>query len=183
MSAYKDSIIEMMGEVAKVPNSVMLGYGLTKPDKAGLAAGAAGTLIKVPMDQRIECVVAENLMLGMALGLSLMGKVPLVFLERIDFVTCCLDQIVNHLDRFSSMSNGQYQPAVIIRVVRYDPTKPLFSSETHTGNHIKALQEMIDFAVVELVDEMDVHYGYSQAIQRAVELKQSTMLVENRHLY
>ena len=178
MSAYRDALTEAMTEIAKDPMSRFIGYGLTRPESAGLKAGAAGTLVGVPMDQRIECMTAENLMVGLAIGLSLKGYKPLVFFERADFLLCAMDAIVNHADKISEMSRGQFNPAIIFRVVVGNRTKPLYTGVTHTRNYAEAMRHMVAFSVVELRNAVQVEVEYTCAIVRQQCEHQSTMLIE-----
>jgi pyruvate/2-oxoglutarate/acetoin dehydrogenase E1 component len=177
MSAYKDALTASMTMLAGDPLTRFLGYGLTKPDSAGLAAGAAGTMVGVPMAQRIETPVAENLMAGLAIGLSLAGLRPLVFYERADFILNALDSIVNHADKIAGMSRGQFAPAVIFRVVVGNRSKPLFTGVTHTREYSDAVSRMVSFPVMALDKPEDVTREYAQALDR---MKQgvSTMLFE-----
>lgn len=171
-----------MTMLGKDPLTRFIGYGLTKPDSAGLAAGAAGTLVGVPMQQRIETPVAENLMAGLAIGLSLKGYKPVVFYERFDFVINALDAIVNHADKIGEMSRGQFKPAIIFRVVVGNYSKPLFTGVTHTRNHAKAVREMVSFPVVELnsTELVGIEYGRAKC---GFESGFSSMLVEFKDMW
>jgi pyruvate/2-oxoglutarate/acetoin dehydrogenase E1 component len=182
MSAYKDALTASMTMLGKDPRSRFLGYGLTKPDSAGLAAGAAGTLAGVPMGQRIETPVAENLMAGLAIGLSLKGYKPVVFYERFDFVINALDAIVNHADKIREMSRRQFNPAIIFRVVVGNRSKPLFTGITHTRNHAAAIRNLVSFPVIELTAAEAVEPAYSRA-KSDQETGLSTMLVEIKDLW
>jgi pyruvate dehydrogenase E1 component beta subunit len=104
---YKESITASMDELAKDPDVCFIGYGIRY-------GKAMGTLKNVSESQLIETPVAENLMVGLAIGLSLRGKKPVVFIERADFLLNALDAIVNHLDKIELMSRGQFQPACIL---------------------------------------------------------------------
>jgi len=168
--------------LGKDPLSRFIGYGLTKPDSAGLAAGAAGTLVGVPMNQRIEMPVAENLMAGLAIGLSLKGYKPVVFYERFDFVINALDAIVNHADKMNEMSRGQFKPAIIFRVVVGNRAKPLYTGTTHMQNHSKAVRQFVSFPVIELTTAGAIEAIYSRA-KSDQEAGASTMLVELKDLW
>jgi pyruvate/2-oxoglutarate/acetoin dehydrogenase E1 component len=182
MSAYKDAITASMTMLGKDPLARFIGYGLTKPDSAGLAAGAAGTLAGVPMKQRIETPVAENLMSGLAIGLSLKGYKPVVFYERFDFVINALDAIANHADKISKMSRGQFKPAIIFRVVVGNYAKPLYTGITHTQNHAEAVRHLVSFPVIELKEAGAIESIYCKA-KSDQEAGTSTMIVELKDLW
>lgn len=105
---YKDKICQAMHEYAKDKKVVFIGYNTAKGSKA------YGTLEGLE-DRCIETPVAENLMVGMAIGMSLKGFKPVVWFERHDFLLNALDAIVNHLDKLEKMSNGQFKPMVCVR--------------------------------------------------------------------
>jgi pyruvate/2-oxoglutarate/acetoin dehydrogenase E1 component len=172
--SYKDFLIEMNSELARLPNSVFIGYGLKK-------GRALGTLKHVPEDQIIEMPVAENLMIGFAIGLSLKGFVPVVFIERMDFILNALDAIVNHLDKVKEKSNGEFGPAIIIRCIVGNKHKPLYTGITHTQDHSEALRKMISFPVIQLKDKNEIKRSYESAIE-SLKNKESTILVEYKDL-
>ena len=76
---YKESLTSAMTALGKDPLACFIGYGVSN-GKAG------GTLNRVLPEQLIETPVAENLMVGLAIGMALAGRRPLVYVERFDFV-------------------------------------------------------------------------------------------------
>lgn len=133
---YKESITEAMTALARDPSVCFVGYGIRH-------GRAMGTLKNVSDDQLIETPIAENLMIGLAIGLSLRGKKPVVFIERADFLMNAMDAIVNHLAKIEMMSRGQFKPAIILRVIVGNKTKELFTGETHTQDFAEAFEAMV----------------------------------------
>ncbi len=133
---YKQAITDTMTQLAADPAVCFLGYGITY-------GKAMGTLAKVKPEQLIETPVAENLMVGLAIGLALRGRKPVVFIERCDFILNAMDAIVNHLAKIDKMSRGEFKPAVILRVIVGNKEKPLFTGDTHTQDLAQGIQEMI----------------------------------------
>lgn len=167
---YKGELTASMDALASDPARRFVGYGL-------LHGRALGTLAAVPTEQIIETPTAENLMVGMAIGLSLKGIKPLVFIERFDFALCAADAIVNHLSAAAHISRGEFTPAVIMRVVVGNRRKPLFTGETHTQNFAEAFASMVRFPVYELEHETEIARRYAEAA-RLQDDGTSTMLVE-----
>jgi pyruvate/2-oxoglutarate/acetoin dehydrogenase E1 component len=184
MSDYKNALTAAMTDLALDARMRIVGYGLTQPVSAGLKAGAAGTLIGVPMAQRVEGMTAENLMVGLAIGLSLKGYKPVVFFERADFLLCSLDAIVNHADKMSQMSQAQFNPAIIFRVVVGNRTKPLYTGVTHTRSYVEAMRHMVGFTVFDLdrEDPSLVLAAYASAKHRQ-DLGVSTMIFERKDFW
>ncbi len=172
MSTYKEAINQAMLEFAKDEKARFIGYNV----KYGLAGGS---LAGVPEDRLIETPVAENLMVGMAIGLSLLGYKPMVYFERCDFVTNAMDAIVNHLDKIETLSDGQFKPAVILRIVVGNKKKPLFTGATHTQNFADALNFMVRFPVFSARTPDDVIGAYRNAATR----NQSAAILEFKDLY
>ena len=49
-------------------------------------------------DQLVELPVAEEMQMGMSLGLALDGKVPISIFPRWNFLLCGMNQLVYHID-------------------------------------------------------------------------------------
>jgi pyruvate dehydrogenase E1 component beta subunit len=169
---YIDALKYSMNKLAKQDKTIFIGYN-TKYTRA------ANTLRDVPESQLIETPVAENLMAGMAIGMSLRGYKPIVYFERFDFVLNALDSIVNHLDKIKKMSNNEYDPKVIIRVVIGRKDKPLYSCITHVQDYTEAVSKMVDFPVIKLNTSKDILHYY----KKASKWETSMMLVETRGFY
>lgn len=167
---YKELLAAAMNSLAADPKVRFVGYGLR-------IGRAMGTLKGVNEAQIIETPVAENLMVGLAIGLSLRGLRPVVFIERCDFLLNALDAIVNHLDKIERMSHGQFKPAVILRVVVGNRNKELYTGATHTQDFGFAVARMVTFPVRHLHAMENVGARYGEA---AIEQRKggSTMLLE-----
>lgn len=173
---YKDSISQAMTELGKNPEIMAIGYNV----RFGGAGG--GTLIGIPEDRRIEMPLAENLMAGAAIGFSMQGFIPILFLERMDFLTCCTDAIVNHIDKMNRLSDGLHKPATIIRCVVGNSETPLFTGATHCQNFTKALKEMVGFPVHEMHHKGMIGQYYASAY-RLAKSGISSCLVEFKDKY
>lgn len=171
---YKEALTQTNAKLASDPNTRFLGYGLQKGRALGTMKGVADTQI-------IETPVAENLMLGLAIGLSLRGMKPVVFIERMDFILNALDAIVNHLDKVNEISHGEFSPAVIIRIVVGNKNKPLYTGITHTQDFSEALRNMVSFPVLQLKTSDDVFNAYRLAEDNSSN-GISTILIEYKDL-
>ena len=126
--------------------------------------------------QLIETPVAENLIVSSAIGLSIEGFKPVVYIERFDFVLNAMDTIVNHLDKIKNLSNGEFDPKVIIRTVIGNKYTPLFTGVTHVQNFIKTFQFSISIPVIQLPKN-------SQKIMDIYTKNQNCIIVEEKDLY
>ena len=61
--------------------------------------------------------IAESVIVGSAIGASLIGLRPIVEIMTINFALLAMDQIVNHAAKLRYMSNGQFTVPIVIRTV------------------------------------------------------------------
>lgn len=160
---YKEAITEAMSTIAQEENARFVGYGLR-------AGRAMGTLRAASEEQIVETPVAENLMTGIACGLSLNGYLPLLYFERADFLMNAADAIVNHIDKLGMLSSGRFRPGVIIRVTVGNKNKPLFTGPTHTQNFTEAFQAMcLTMPVHDVTTPEHVALCYKAALKLAMK--------------
>lgn len=138
--SYKAAMNAAMLELAE-HNAIFIGYNVLKGD-------AMGTLAGVPDNQKLETPVAENLMAGLAIGMSFEGFLPVLFYERHDFMLVAADAIVNHIDKIERISHGQFKCPVIIRAVVAD-SGPFYSGPTHSQDFTPAFRSMVSFPVMD----------------------------------
>lgn len=171
---YSEELTRAMTLIGRDPAARFVGYGL----KAGKASK---NLAGIDPDQIVETPTAENLMLGVAIGLSLRGLLPVVFFERMDFILNAADALVNHLDKIKRISRGQFRPKVIVRCVVGNRSRPLFTGETHTQDFTEGLREMLtSIVVVRLLFAGDIGPVYSKVLERE---QGSAIVVEYKDLY
>lgn len=172
---YKEAITKAMSTIAQEENARFVGYGLR-------AGRAMGTLRAASEEQIVETPVAENLMTGIACGLSLNGYLPLLYFERADFLMNAADAIVNHIDKLAMLSAGRFRPGVIIRVTVGNRNKPLFTGPTHTQNFSEAFDDMCSTIVVRNITTPDqVTFCYRDALKLAMK-GTSSMIFEFKDL-
>jgi len=108
---YQQAITERCTQYANGPMVRFIGYNTIYGSRM------YSTLNAVPSNQCIEAPVAENLMMGLAMGMSLEGYKPIVCFERHDFMLLAMDAIVNHLDKMPWISGDQFKFPVIVRAI------------------------------------------------------------------
>jgi len=167
---YMDAVKHSMNTLAR-DGAIFIGYNVRH-------ASAYGALKAVPEDQRLETPLAENLMMGLAMGMSLEGFRPVVFFERHEFLLNALDALVNTLDAIGTISGGEYQMPVIIKAVA-GSVKPFYAGLTHTGNLASAMRGFVHFPVYEPQTGPEVLAAYALAR----EAKGPVMVSEAKALY
>jgi len=169
---YKEALKQSMEMLARDKRVRFMGYNIKYGSRA------YGTLKDVPFEKCIETPLAENLMTGMAIGMSLEGFRPVLFFERHDFLLNGLDSIVNHLDKIEEMSLGEYKTPVIIRAA-IGGRKPINPGVQHFQDYTEAISGMVSFPIIELKKSEQIIPEYKQALK----LKIPIMLIERRDLY
>ena len=137
------------------------------------------TVKHLPINQRIEIPVFEDIQAGMAIGMVLEGLKVVSVYPRMDFLLLAFNQIINHLDKCEKMSDGQFKPKVIIRTC-VGSDSPLMPGPQHMQNYTEALKSMVtNIDVVELLKSENVFPAY----EKAMKSDRSTILIEHSDLY
>ena len=172
MKGYKETLCQEMELLSQDSSVIFLGQQVGVED-------FYTTLKNVPIEKRLEMCVAEELQLGMSLGLALEGFLPVSIYQRIDFLPRAADQLVNHLDIIAEMSRFKFNPRVIIRTT-IGSHSPLNVGPQHNKNLIEGFSKLLkNIKVIELNTPDEIHEGY----KFAKEYLYSTILVEKQDLY
>ena len=168
---YFDEMKSSMEWLARDPRTVFIGQAVEVPGTA-----MSNTVKDIPIARRIELPVAEELQMGMSIGLALQGQVPVSIYPRWNFLLLAANQLVNHLDKIGVMSNGGYQPRVIIRT-SIGSQRPLHPQFQHIGDFTDAVRLMCTTVEVVRLDEpRQIFPAYERALLR--DDGRSTLLVE-----
>lgn len=168
--SFKEAVTSSMTKIGQV-GGVFIGYSITPGD-------AMGTLSNVPLDQKIETPVAENLMVGLGIGMSIEGLIPVVYFERHDFLLVAADAIVNHLAKMERISHGEFKPKVILKTV-IDDGGLFYSGPTHSQDFTNAFRNMVDFPVLVPNDASEAIDMYDFALR----CEGPVMIVEKKSLF
>lgn len=172
MNEYKQAIVDSMDFLAKDDRAIFLGQQINPLD-------FYSTLINVPLDKRIELPVAEEMQIGMSLGLALEGFLPISIIQRMDFLLRAADQLVNHLDKIKDMSRGVFNPKVIIRTTIGSKT-PLDVGPQHSQDFTETFRLLFDnIEVIKPETPDEVRAAYMKAYNK----EGSFMVIERQELY
>ena len=149
--SYKDAINKCMTDLGQ-NGAIFIGYNV-------LNGNAMGTLKDVPNSQKLETPVAENLMSGLSIGMSLTGITPVLYFERHDFMLVAADAIGNHIDKIERISHGEFKVPVLIRAVTAD-SGPFYSGPTHQQDFTEVFRKLVSFPVIDPQDGVDVLKAY-----------------------
>ena len=167
---YKEAVNQVMTEFGE-DGMIFIGYNVAKGD-------AMGTLKTVPIEQKLETPVAENLMAGLAIGMSFEGFKPVLYYERHDFMLVAMDAIGNHIDKIERISHGEYKVPIIIRAVEAFGG-PFYSGPTHHQDFTEVLKTLVNFPVLDPVTGVDV----LKAFRGAKESGRPAIIIERKSRY
>jgi pyruvate/2-oxoglutarate/acetoin dehydrogenase E1 component len=120
--------------------------------------------------------ISEAGIVGIANGLALGGRRPIVEIMFGDFLGLCFDQLLNHAAKFADMYNGRVSSAIVVRTPMgggrgYGPT--------HSQNLEKHFVGMPGLRVLVLHRRASIGALYA-ALRNSAE---PTLIVENKLLY
>jgi len=168
---YFDELKRAMEWLASHDDTIFLGQAVAAPGTA-----MSNTLTGITQEKRIELPVAEEMQMGMSLGIALAGQVPISIYPRWNFLLLAMNQLVNHLDRIGQISNFGYSAKVIIRT-SIGSERPLHPQHQHVGDFTEAFRLILgSIQVLRLEEPEDIFPAYRQAYER--KDSQSTLIVE-----
>jgi pyruvate/2-oxoglutarate/acetoin dehydrogenase E1 component len=171
---YFDELKRAMNMLAGDPRVIFMGQAV---EYAGTAM--SNTLKDVPKEQLLEMPVFEDTQMGMTLGLALAGYIPVSIYPRWNFLVCATNQLVNHVDKITMMSD--YKPRIIIRT-GIGSERPLHPQHQHVGDYTDAYRLLCpNTDIIKLEEPRHVYDAYCTAYLRRDG--KSTILVEYGDYY
>tara|TARA_Y100000591_G_C21664838_1_gene609743 strand:- start:149 stop:673 length:525 start_codon:yes stop_codon:yes gene_type:complete len=172
---YSKEIKKSMNYLAKQRNVIFIGQSVEYP-----GTFMSNTLTEVPKRKKIEMPVAEEMQLGITLGLAIEGYTPVSVIPRWNFMLYGMNQLVNHIDKFELMSDSKINNIIIRTGV--GSKKPLNPQHQHIGNFSQEIKKMCkSINVISLQNSKSVLSEYKKAFRR--KDKKITILVEYGDLY
>ena len=169
---YFDELVRTMEWLGTQPDTFFLGQAV-----AYTGTAMSNTLRNVPKEKLWEMPVNEDMQMGMSIGMSLKGTLPISIFPRWNFLLLATNQIVNHLDKIPLSSN--YKPKIIIRT-SIGSDRPLNPQHQHVGDFTDAFRLMCKTVEVIRLDEPEDIFP---AYQKAYQAPHSTILVEHGNYY
>ena len=168
---YFEELIKSMTWLGERDCSIFIGQACKYP-----GTSLYKTLQFVTQSKILEVPVFEDSQIGISIGLSLSGFIPINIMPRFNFTLLACNQIINHLDKYKKMSDNQYIPKVIIRTV-IGSEKPLFPGYQHVGDFSDAFKLLCNnIEVIRLDEPEQILDSYKKAFNR--QDGRSTLIVE-----
>ncbi len=157
-------------------NTIFIGQAVEVPGTAMF-----NTLKEVPKKKLIELPVAEEMQMGISLGMAMNNHVPINMYPRWNFLLYGINQLVNHIDKFKLMNGKKIKPRIIIRT-SVGSQRPLHPQFQHIGDFSSAIKKMTkNIDVIKLKEPNEIFPAYKKAYFRK-DLK-NTILVEYGDYY
>lgn len=96
---------------------VVLGEDVADPEDGGVAGVTKGLSTRFGDDRVRSTPIAEQAIIGAAIGASLVGYKPVAEIMLMNFTTVAMDMIVNHAAKLRFMSGGQTNVPIVIRTM------------------------------------------------------------------
>ncbi len=165
-----------MHYLSKKKNTLFLGQAVEVPGTA-----MSNTLKKINKKKLYELPVAEEMQMGITLGLAMDGFVPISIYPRWNFLLYAINQLINHLDKFSAMNDNKIKPNLIIRT-GIGSKRPLFPQVQHIGDFTNAVSKMsTKIEIIKLKAPNEIFKNYKKAYSR--KDGKFTILVEYGDFY
>ena len=148
MRSYVNYLNDAMRLLAQDKRTIFIGQTVLYPGSA-----MHKTLCGMPKERCIELPVFEDTQMGISIGLSLMGYIPISVYPRFDFLLCAMNQLVNHLDKCAEMTHGEFAPKVIIRTAVGSKT-PLYPGVQHCQDYTEACKILLKIVRVVVLEQV-----------------------------
>ncbi len=173
---YFKNLKNTMKLIGSKKKSIFLGQAVSYPGTAMF-----NTLKDINKKKLIELPVAEEMQMGMTIGMMMAGYTPISIYPRFNFLLLAINQLVNHLDKFNEMTGNPKKFKSIIRT-SIGSKSPLNPQSQHLGDYSESLKKMCkSINIVKLKDSNKIKKEYMKAFNRKDGV--STILIEYGDYY
>jgi len=173
---YFEELKKSMEYLASNKKTIFIGQAVEVPGTA-----MSNTLKNINKNKLLELPVAEEMQMGMTIGLALNGNIPVSIYPRWNFLLLAMNQLVNHLDKINIMSNSGFKVKTIIRT-GIGSQRPLHPQYQHIGDFTEGVKKMCTTVdIIKLNETDEIFPAYEKALNR--EDGKSTILVEYGDYY
>jgi pyruvate dehydrogenase E1 component beta subunit len=107
----------LMDAFAADDKLLALGEDLADPEGGGIVGVTNGLSTRFGNERVRSTPIAEQAIIGAAIGASLVGYKPVAEIMLMNFTTVAMDMIVNHAAKLRFMSGGQTSVPIVIRTM------------------------------------------------------------------
>lgn len=111
---FRQALVEAQREEMARDDRVFL-IGESLHAYAGAFGCSEGLFPQFGPQRVVDTPISEDSLMGAALGAAMLGMRPIVDVMRIDFITCCMDEVVNQIAKMRYLTDGRCELAITIR--------------------------------------------------------------------
>ena len=172
---YFKELKRSMEYISRHKNTIFIGQAVQYPGTAMF-----NTLKDIRKTKKIELPVAEEMQMGMTLGLALNGFIPISIYPRWNFLLLAVNQLINHIDKVEEISDKEFKPRIIIRTA-VGSKRPLNPQAQHLGDFTQFFKKSCkNINVQKLNKTEDIFEAYKNSLKSK---KKINLLVEVADFY
>ncbi len=173
---YLESINKSLHELMKNDDDVVLiGEDLLDP-YGGAFKVSKGLSTQFPK-QVISTPISEQAITGAAIGMAMRGMKPIVEIMFGDFLTLCVDQILDHATKYHWMFNEQVTVPIVIRT-------PMGGGRGYGPTHSQSLESMfMSVSGLDIYAPSIFHNPGNMLKQCVIHNKHPCLFIENKSAY
>ena len=173
---YFDELKKSMEYLGGKKDTLFIGQAVEVPGTA-----MSNTLKNIDKKKLVELPVAEDMQMGMTLGLAMDRNVHISIYPRWNFLLYGINQLINHIDKFKVMCGNEIKPKIIIRT-GIGSRRPLHPQFQHIGDFSDSIQKMCtSIEVIRLDNPKQIFPAYKKAYERTDGI--NTIIVEYGDYY
>ena len=142
----------------------------------GVFTVTQGLLERYGEERVMDSPIAENALVGWAVGAAAEGMRPVVEIMFSDFVLLALDQIINMAAKLRFMSNGQFSVPIVIRM-------PGGGGTNHGPQHSQSLESLFAQVPGLIVAMPSTASDAYWMMREAIALDDPVIFLESKYLY
>ncbi len=173
---FRDAVRDaMFEELGRDPSVFLIGEDLRDP-----WGGAYKTTVNVSAvygnDRVINTPIAEESIVGAALGAALAGLRPVAELQYLDFVMRAMDAVVNQVAKVRYMSGGQAKVPLVIRAQGG-------GGKSSAAQHGNSLESWLCHVPGLFIAHPSTPYDAKGLLKTAIRLDDPVFFIEHKMLY
>ena len=142
----------------------------------GAFSATRGLLEEFGPDRVKDAPISESSIIGVALGMASTGLRPIVEIMFMDFLSLCMDPIVNGVAKWKFMFGGQYTAPLVIRT-------PAGAANNAGPNHSQSLEAWFCHVPGIKVVMPSTIYDLKGLLKSSIRDDDPVIFIEHKHLY
>jgi len=164
-------LFEMMQnnrEVILIGEDILDPYGGAFRITKGLSSSFPERVLTTP--------ISEATIAGMSIGMALRGLYPIAEIMFGDFITLCMDQLLNHASKLKPMYNGNVVVPMIMRT-------PMGGGRGYGPTHSQSLEKhFLGIPFIDIV-AVSLFHNVKKIFLNAYNRRRPVIIIENKLLY